>query len=105
MSASVPVSPASPLSLGGTFTASISGASEPGSDGGLVGGKPDPGLVAEMKHEIRVLVQEVAEHSKSNVQPDDFYAAFLPRVVSAMAAVGGAVWTVGETNRLRCAYQ
>jgi multidrug efflux pump subunit AcrA (membrane-fusion protein) len=104
MSTAVPVSPSSKLPFGGTFTASIGGAAA-SDTGGAATGKPDPGLVAEMKHEIRALVQEVAQLAQSNRQPDEFYAEFLPRIVSAMGAVGGVVWTVGEGGRLRCAYQ
>lgn len=66
---------------------------------------PDPQLVAEMKHEIRALVQEVSELAASDIAPEEFYAGFLPRVVSAMAAVGGAVWIKGESGRLQVAFQ
>ena len=104
MSTAVPVSPTSTLPFGGTFTASSGGATEPDT-GGASTGKPDPGLVAEMKHEIRALVQEVAQLAQSDLQPDEFYAEFLARIVSAMGAIGGVVWTVGEGSRLRCAYQ
>jgi hypothetical protein len=37
--------------------------------------------------------------------PDEFYPAFLQRIVSALVAVGGAVWTLGEGKRLQLAYQ
>jgi hypothetical protein len=88
-------------SLGSTFTAGLSGAAlNPAAGGG-----PDPTLVAETKNEIRILVQEVAQLVQSDLAPDDFYAALLNRIVSAMAAVGGAVWTVVENGRLRNAYQ
>jgi multidrug efflux pump subunit AcrA (membrane-fusion protein) len=103
------MSTAPPLSsLASTFTASMGGAGSgaptaTGKSGR--GGKPDPGAVAEMQHEIRALVQEIAQLAQSNLSPDDFYAAFLTRVVSAMGAVGGAVWSVGEGGRLRAAYQ
>ena len=65
---------------------------------------PDPQLVAEMKQEIRVLVQEIAELAAGDLAPEDFYAGFLTRVVSAMAAVGGAVWTKGESGKLKLAH-
>ena len=72
---------------------------------GSVPQPPDPQLVAEMKQEIRVLVQEVAELASSDIAPEDFYAGFLTRVVSAMAAVGGALWIKGESGKLKLAYQ
>jgi len=110
MSTAVPISPASSIPLGGTFTASMGRASDHGSHqtGGDLhtsAGKPDPGLVAEMKQEIRFLVQEIAQLAQTCQQADEFYAAFLPRVVSAMGAVGGVVWVAGDEGRLGIAYQ
>lgn len=94
------MSTASPFSpLGTTFTTGVSAGSAVSASG------HEPGVVAEMKHEIRVLVQEIAQLAQSDMPPDDFYAAFLTRVVSAMGAVGGAVWAVGESGRLRSAFQ
>jgi multidrug efflux pump subunit AcrA (membrane-fusion protein) len=95
MSTAVPASSVPHVSLGSSFAASAAaGASA-----------PDPGVVAEMKQEIRVLVQEVAQLAQSELSPDEFYAAFLPRVVSAMGAIGGVVWSIGESGRLRNAFQ
>jgi hypothetical protein len=65
---------------------------------------PDPLLLQETKNEIRVLVQEIAQLARQEIPPEEFYAGFLGRIVSAMAAVGGAVWTSGE-NGLSVAYQ
>lgn len=74
-----------------------------GSAGDLPDG-PDPLLVQETKNEIRSLVQEIAKLAQQEVPPEEFYAGFLGRIVSAMAAVGGAVWTNGN-NGLALAYQ
>jgi multidrug efflux pump subunit AcrA (membrane-fusion protein) len=108
MTTVAPASPASTLPVGGTFTASAGVASEAGvqyATGAPHGAtKPDPGLVAEMKHEIRTLVQEIAQLAATCRESDEFYAAFLPRVVSAMGADGGAVWVVGEAGQLALAY-
>jgi multidrug efflux pump subunit AcrA (membrane-fusion protein) len=95
MSTAVPASSMPHVSLGGSFAASAAAGASP----------PDPGVVAEMKQEIRLLVQEVAQLAQSELSPDEFYAAFLPRVVSAMGAVGGVVWSIGESGRLRNAFQ
>jgi multidrug efflux pump subunit AcrA (membrane-fusion protein) len=73
--------------------------------GESVAAPPDPQLVAEMKQEIRVLVQEIAELAASDIEPEEFYAGFLTRVFSAMAAVGGAVWVKGESGKLKLAHQ
>lgn len=62
---------------------------------------PDATLVAEVKHEINALVQEIAQLATRDISPGEFYAGFLSRVVSAMGAVGGAVWTRGEAGRLK----
>lgn len=96
MSTAPPLSP-----LGGTFTAALGGTAT----GAPPASRPDATVVAEMKHEIRMLVQEIAQIAQSDMPPDDFYGAFLIRVVSAMGAAGGAVWAVGDSGRLRCAYQ
>ena len=96
MSTAPPLSP-----FGGTFTAGIGGTAT----GAPPASRPDAAVVAEMKHEIRVLVQEIAQIAQSDMPPDDFYGAFLTRVVSAMGAAGGAVWAIGDGGRLRCAYQ
>ena len=39
------------------------------------------------------------------VTPEQFYEEFLNRVVSALAAVGGAVWTVSDEGGLALSYQ
>ncbi len=61
----------------------------------------DPELVEQTKQQIRNLVREIAQITKSDVAPSEFYNAVLNRIVSALAAVGGAVWTVSETGASR----
>jgi hypothetical protein len=65
----------------------------------------DADQVERAKREIQGLVQEIAELSKSQIAPADFYDAMLNKVVSALAAPGGAVWTVAESGGLQLAYQ
>jgi multidrug efflux pump subunit AcrA (membrane-fusion protein) len=65
----------------------------------------DPQLVADMRHEINALVAEVTRLAAEDISPAEFYSGFLTRVVSAMAAVGGAVWTRGEQGRLELQHQ
>ncbi len=65
----------------------------------------DPKLIEETKNQIRSLVGEIAKLSKRDISPEEFYADFLPRVVSALAAVGGAVWAKNEDGRLALQYQ
>ncbi len=66
---------------------------------------PDPQLVAEMKHEINALVQEVTLLAGQDISPDAFYSGFLTRIVSAMAAAGGAVWVPGDNGAWKLQYQ
>ena len=61
--------------------------------------------VEQTKQQIRALVSEIATLSKSDLAPEAFYEAFLQRVVSALAAAGGAVWLLGESRRLELIYQ
>jgi hypothetical protein len=65
----------------------------------------DAQLIEQTKQQIRSLVAEIARLSKSDVAPEEFYGEFLPRVVSALAAVGGAVWTVNAEGQLALQYQ
>ena len=61
--------------------------------------------IEQTKQQIRALVGEIAQLSKSELSDSDYYAAFLQRVVAALAAVGGAVWLVEAGKRPRLAYQ
>lgn len=65
----------------------------------------DPQLIEQTKQQIRSLVNEIAQLSKSDLAPEEFYGEFLPRVVSALAAIGGAIWTVEDQGRLALQYQ
>jgi multidrug efflux pump subunit AcrA (membrane-fusion protein) len=65
----------------------------------------DPQLIEQTKQQIRSLVAEIARLSKTEVAPEEFYGEFLPRVVSALAAVGGAVWALNPEGQLALQYQ
>jgi multidrug efflux pump subunit AcrA (membrane-fusion protein) len=65
----------------------------------------DPQLIEETKQQIRSLVSEIAQLSKADVAPEEFYGQFLTRVVSALAAIGGAVWTTNDEGRLALQHQ
>ncbi len=65
----------------------------------------DPQLIEQTKQQIRSLVNEIAQLSKSSSTPEEFYGEFLPRVVSALAAIGGAIWTLEDQGRLTLQYQ
>ncbi|MEX2174658.1 MAG: HlyD family efflux transporter periplasmic adaptor subunit [Pirellulaceae bacterium] len=61
--------------------------------------------IEKTKQQIRGLVGEIAQLSKSDLSPEEFYAAFLQRVVQSLAAVGGAIWILGEGRKAQLAYQ
>jgi len=65
----------------------------------------DQGLVEQTKQQIQQLVREIADLAKQDVEPQAFYGEFLPRVVQALAAVGGAIWVRGEGGMLQLAFQ
>jgi multidrug efflux pump subunit AcrA (membrane-fusion protein) len=60
----------------------------------------DPSLIEETKAQIRSLVNEISLLAKQDLAPHEFYGEFLNRVVSALAAVGGAVWAINETGAM-----
>lgn len=65
----------------------------------------DQQLVAEMRQEISALVAEVTGLAGEDIEPADFYSGFMPRVVAAMAAHGGAVWSRSASGQLELAHQ
>ena len=65
----------------------------------------DQKSIESTKQQIRALVNEIAKLSKSDIAPEQYYAEFLQRIVSALAAIGGAVWTINERGKLELAYQ
>ena len=61
--------------------------------------------IEQTKQQIRGLVSEIAQLSKSDLSPQEYYAAFMQRIVSALAAMGGAVWTATDDQQLEVTYQ
>ncbi len=61
--------------------------------------------VEQTKQQIRGLVNEIATLSKSDLAPEEFYEAFLQRVVTALAAAGGAIWVISDDRNLELMYQ
>lgn len=66
---------------------------------------PDAEAVARAKREIQGLIQEVADLSRTEIAPEEFYDALLNRVVAALAAAGGAVWSCSDAGALQLVYQ
>lgn len=61
--------------------------------------------VEETKAQIRGLVNEIAQLAKSGATPDEFYSGLLTRIITALAAAGGAIWLLDENGKLRLQYQ
>ena len=61
--------------------------------------------VEETKAQIRGLVNEIAQLAKSGATADEFYPELLTRIITALAAAGGAVWLLDEDRQLRLQYQ
>ena len=65
---------------------------------------PDLSPAERSELQIRTLLGEIAQLSKQEIAPDEFHAEFLRRVVSALGAIGGALW-ICEGSSLTLAYQ
>ena len=66
---------------------------------------PSQETVEQTKQQIRSLINEIAELSRSESPAEDYYPAVLKRVVDALAAVGGAIWLLDEDGALKLSYQ
>jgi Biotin-lipoyl like len=66
---------------------------------------PSPESVEQTKQQIRGLINEIAEMSRSEIPGEEFFPAVLKRIVDALAAVGGAVWLIDEHGQLSLSYQ
>ncbi len=60
-------------------------------------------LVSATRSEVRQILREIADLSQQTLPHGEYFAEFLRRVTTALASVGGAVWTVEEQGRLRIA--
>jgi len=61
--------------------------------------------VEDTKTQIRGLVNEIAQLSKSGATAEEFYPELLSRIITALAAAGGAVWLLDEDRQLTLQYQ
>ncbi len=65
----------------------------------------NPQAIEGAKRQIKGLVDEIAQLSKQDLEPQIYYGEFLQRVTTALAAIGGAVWTLNQDRRLRLDFQ
>lgn len=61
--------------------------------------------VEETKAQIRGLVNEIATLAKSGATADEFYPELLSKIITALAAAGGAIWLLDEDRQLKLQYQ
>jgi multidrug efflux pump subunit AcrA (membrane-fusion protein) len=61
--------------------------------------------VEETKAQIRGLVNEIATLAKSGATAEEFYPELLSRIITALAAAGGAIWLLDDDNQLKLQYQ
>jgi len=64
-----------------------------------------PEMVDQTRQQIRGLVQEIEGLARTEVSAEEYYEGFLHRVVAALAAIGGAVWTLDDEGRLALSAQ
>lgn len=79
--------------------------SNPSTPSAVSSPSPDDEAILRAKQEIQSLVQEMVDLSKSDVDAEEFYAALVDKSVSALAAIGGVVWTIDETAGFKLQYQ
>lgn len=61
--------------------------------------------VEETKAQIRGLVNEIAALAKGGAPAEEFYPELLTRVITALAAAGGAIWLLDDDRQLKLQYQ
>jgi len=91
----------SPLTGAGPSFVPLQPASAPDQPPGPI----DPELIDRTRREIREILDEIDRLAESDVSLAEFQEAFLNRVVSALAAVGGAIWMAGDDGALKLQYQ
>jgi len=65
----------------------------------------DPNLVEQTRLQIRAMVSEITQLAKLDIPPDQFHSEILPKIVTALAAVGGALWTIDDRGALSLGFQ
>lgn len=65
----------------------------------------DPQMIEMAKQHIRGLVAEIAQLARQDVTEREFFGEYLNRVVTALAAAGGAVWMPNEAGVLELEFQ
>jgi hypothetical protein len=61
--------------------------------------------IEEARRQVGRLTEEIAQIADKELSPTDFYGEFLQRVMTAIAAPAGAVWTRTQQGNLQLQYQ
>ena len=62
-------------------------------------------VMEQTKQRIRMLVFEITQYAKADIPPEEFHAELLPRMIQAVSAEAGAIWTKNEGGQLELGYQ
>ncbi len=65
----------------------------------------DQQTIEETKAQIRGLVNEIAALAKGGATAEEFYPELLSKVITALAAPGGAIWLLDQDRQLNLQYQ
>ncbi|MGL6195236.1 MAG: efflux RND transporter periplasmic adaptor subunit [Thermoguttaceae bacterium] len=65
----------------------------------------DPNLVEQTRLQIRAMIAEITQLAKSDIPPEKFHSEIVPKIVTALAAIGGAIWTVDTRGALTLGFQ
>ncbi|TWT46416.1 efflux RND transporter periplasmic adaptor subunit [Botrimarina hoheduenensis] len=87
------------------MSASESSSVPPPASPAPAGAGVDADAVARAKREIQSILQQIGGLSRSDISQDRYYEELLNKVVAALAAVGGAIWTLSESGGLQLSYQ
>src|SRR5882724_1720888 len=65
----------------------------------------DAKMLEETRRHINRLIDEISRLSEADLAPADYYSEVLKRVLAAMAAPVGAIWTRTQQGNLQLGFQ
>jgi biotin carboxyl carrier protein len=68
-------------------------------------GTPGQDAIEQTKRQLRSIMGEISTLSRSNTAEDEYFPQLLQRLVSALAAVGGAIWLPDRDQQPKLKYQ
>ncbi len=61
-------------------------------------------MLEQAKQHIRLLVSEISKIADTDITPEEFHAEFLTRLIQAISAEAGVVWTVNQNSQIELGY-